>query len=457
MKHFVLNPTKTNTPRFRAWYDYLIDLDNQIWSLYDYLAFINPNYIVLNESDVEVKDSGVYYSNAELEKLHLIQPVYFEIQPEEEYYKGIIIFPSHLPFHWGIVNNFSEYHKDYTILCWFSYDDVFNAESGWGMFGTRFITEDIRAGGQSAGKILVPANSWVVNYESFIEYGRLMTGFGLTDVDNTNYKITLSEDLFNIRLVDVDAQPNSDGEYNVSDVVYLTRHQLRMVSGKDVIWSVDGIPFEPQPVENTGASPIMVFPEAYTILSLITPSTGVNDGCNVEKQKPENFFLGSLSASAAIYRIISSVTTSDSYQSSWQYYPPDDATGSDLLFNFTPPRSYLKRTLTNWNDLTGSANSFQQISTNLANNNRLIYIGNGLSVNNQTRSQVWTQFDPLNSEFVMMSDSDSNTINIEPIEVQFEEQKTSTTNLAGEGVAMYTINVKNYQASLFNNIKWFLW
>jgi hypothetical protein len=50
----------------------------------------------------------------------------------------------------------------------------------------------------------------------------------------------------------------------------------------------------------------------------------------------------------------------------------------------------------------------------------------------------------------------SNDIMIEPIEVEQEVQKTSTTNLAGEGVAMYTINIKNYKASLFNNIKWFL-
>lgn len=450
MKHFVLNPTKNNTPRFRAWYDYLIDLDNQIWSLYDYLTFINPNYLVLNESDVEIQNSGVYYSNAELEQLHLIQPVYFEIQPNEEYYKGIIIFPSHLPFHWGVVNNFSEYHKDYTLLCWFSYDDVFNAESGWGSFGTSFQEAAI----VKDGKTLVPAKSWVVKYQKFLDQGKIMTGFGFTDVDKKNYKIQSTTEL---RLLDADATPDRNGNYSSSDVVRLSEGQLRLISGKDIIWSSDGLLFEPEAVENTGVSPIMIFPEAYTILSLIAPSTGVNDGRNVEKQKPENFFLGSLSANAAIYRITSSITTGNSYQSSWQYYPPDDATGADLLFNFIPPRSYFKQNLTNWNALTDNSSSFQQISTNLTSNQRLVYIGNGLSVNGQTISQVWTQFDPINSEFVMMNDNDNNTINIEPIEVQFEEQKTSTTNLAGERVAMYTINVKNYKTSLFNYIKWFLW
>ena len=451
MKHFVLNPTKTNTPRFRSWYDYIIDLDNQTWSLYDYLVFINPNYIVLNESDTEIQNGGVYYSNAELEKLHLIQPVYFEIKPNEEYHRGIIVFPSHLPFHWGIVNNFSEYDKDYTLLCWFSYEDVFNSLNGWGSFGTRFTTEAIKH--HSEDETLVPKNSWVVDYETFINYGRLMTGFGLTDADENTYKISLSEDLYNLRLVDVEAQLNGNNEYNNSDVVLLTRHQLCITDeGKEGLHLL----LEPRLVDNSSTL-IMRFPEAYTILSLIAPSMGVNNSFNIEKQKPENFFLGSLSANAAIYRITSSIATSNSYQSSWQYYPPDDATGSDLLFNFIPPRSYLKRSLTNWNDLTGSASSFQQISTNLIDSRRYIYIGNGLSVNNKTVSQVWTQFDPISSEFVLMDNSSGNTINIEPIEVQFEEQKTFTTNLAGEGVAQYTINIKNYKASLFNSIKWFLW
>jgi hypothetical protein len=71
--------------------------------------------LVFNESDTEIADGGVYYSNRELEQLHLIQPVYFNVN--DQYKKGIIVFPGQLPFHRGIVNNFSEYDKDYTLLC----------------------------------------------------------------------------------------------------------------------------------------------------------------------------------------------------------------------------------------------------------------------------------------------------------------------------------------------------
>jgi hypothetical protein len=114
---------------------------------------------VFNETDVNTTNAGVYYSNQELEKLHLIQPVYFK-KPngdKNEYHKGIIIFPSHLPFHCGLVNNFSEYEKDYTILCWFSYDDVFNSSDGWGSFGAEFITHSIID--RETHKRLVPPNS----------------------------------------------------------------------------------------------------------------------------------------------------------------------------------------------------------------------------------------------------------------------------------------------------------
>lgn len=449
MKHYVLNPTGAGTPRYHSWYDYLIELDNQVWSLYDYLVFINPNYLVFNETDVNTTNAGVYYSNQELEKLHLVQPVYFK-KSNSEYHKGIIIFPSHLPFHCGLVNNFSEYERDYTILCWFSYDDVFNSSDGWGSFGAEFVTHAIWD--RAHKERLVPANSWVIDYDTFIEKGKLMTGFGLTDVDNNTHKIPSATEL---RLVDVDAAL-VNGDYPSSAVVSLTKGQLRLVSGRDVIWSESGLNIEPQAVENAGVSQIMIFPEAYTVLSLVAPSYGKNDGHHIEKQKPINFFLGTLSASAAIYQIVSSVATGSTYYSAWKYYPPSKSTGADLLFNFIPPRSYLKQNLTNWNALTGSSSSFQQISTNLENNRRIIYIGNGLSVNNVAASQVWTQHDPINSEFVYMT-SGTNTIGIEPIEVEYEVQKTSTTNLAGEGVAMYTIDVKNYKTSLFNNIKWFVW
>lgn len=448
MKHYVLNPTKNHTARFKTWYDYLIDLDNQVWSLYDYLTFINPNYLVFNESDTEVADGGVYYSNRELEQLHLIQPVYFNISGKYE--KGIIIFPGQLPFHRGIVNNFSEYNKDYTLLCWFGYEDVFGSESGWGEFGAEFHTSAI----VDDGEVLVPANSWVINYNEFIDKGKLMKGFGFTDADNNVYKILTTSKL---RLLDVDATPNASGEYSTSDVVGLSTGQLRLISGRDIIWSSEGLLFEPEAVENAEVSPIMIFPEAYTVLSLIAPSRGLDNNQNPEKQNPNNFFLGSLSASAAVYRITSSIYAGTTYHSTWRYYPPDDSTGSDLLFNFISPRSYLKTNLTSWNALTGSTSSFQQISTNVEGDTRLIYIGNGLSVNGTPVSQIWTQFDPIGSEFVHMTTGLSNDVMIEPIEVEQEVQKTSTTNLAGEGVAMYTINVKNYKASLFNNIKWFLW
>jgi hypothetical protein len=68
-------------------------------------------------------------------------------------------------------------------------------------------------------------------------------------------------------------------------------------------------------VDNTGVSQIMIFPEAYTVISLVAPSYGKNDSHHIEKQKPTNFFLGTLSASAAIYQIISSVATGSSYYS----------------------------------------------------------------------------------------------------------------------------------------------
>jgi hypothetical protein len=59
----------------------------------------------------------------------------------------------------------------------------------------------------------------------------------------------------------------------------------------------------------------MIFPEAYTVLSLIAPSRGLNNNQNPEKQNPNNFFLGSLSASAAVYRITSSIYAGTTYYS----------------------------------------------------------------------------------------------------------------------------------------------
>jgi hypothetical protein len=64
-----------------------------------------------------------------------------------------------------------------------------------------------------------------------MDNGKLMTGFGFTDVENNTHKIPSATEL---RLVDVNAALVG-GEYPSSAVVGIATGQLRLVSGRDVI------------------------------------------------------------------------------------------------------------------------------------------------------------------------------------------------------------------------------
>lgn len=133
MKNYTILPLyKKNEQRFINtyiyWYkQYIITLDNEIWSLIDYLYQFNPNYLIFNQKE----DSNInYYTTEELLKLNLLRfketllldsngenLVDSNGQPLTATSQLLINAPQ-LLLHTGIVNDFSKIYKDEVYLYW---------------------------------------------------------------------------------------------------------------------------------------------------------------------------------------------------------------------------------------------------------------------------------------------------------------------------------------------------
>lgn len=122
MRHFALTSV-SGTKYFYKWQQYLNRLDLELQSIADFISWQNPNYNILNYTP---GTNGVYYSQQELINQQYIKEVYFyDAEGPAPTSAGgysanaLLVFPSELSFHQGILNNFKVYEKG-AYLCFFS-------------------------------------------------------------------------------------------------------------------------------------------------------------------------------------------------------------------------------------------------------------------------------------------------------------------------------------------------
>lgn len=131
MKNYTILPWyKKNEKRFINtyiyWYkQYIATLDNELWSLIDYLYQFNPNYLIFNQKE----DSNIsYYTTEELIKLKILMPGMLLDSNGENLVDSngqlltvtsqLFINAPQLLLHTGIVNDFSKTYNDEVYLYW---------------------------------------------------------------------------------------------------------------------------------------------------------------------------------------------------------------------------------------------------------------------------------------------------------------------------------------------------
>lgn len=119
MRHFALTSTNNSVLRYK-WHQYIRKLDLELQSLADYINWISPNYNILNYTP---GTNSTFYTYDEMIQKGIVRKVYFYnssisssalqslINSSDLKENALLIFPTKLQFHEGILNNFKPHER----------------------------------------------------------------------------------------------------------------------------------------------------------------------------------------------------------------------------------------------------------------------------------------------------------------------------------------------------------
>ena len=274
MRHFPLT-THKNKWYFRSWYPYLQRLDQELASIQSFIDWQSPNYHILNYT---TNTEGSFYTTEELFDKHILVKacIYDAAQdlPTEPTATSLLVLPSHLSYHQGILNNFTGYHSIWLVFM--AYADLIKID-GITLLNDILMIPDF----------LVPTSSFL--------------GSGMS----TQITRIVPSDFAN----DTDIQEDPNNEFGVSGLDYKTwrfvspaeeseqiltntliYNQYRLISYEDTMSLLEKSVFQP-------------FEEAHFIISQAKAENNLDNSQAPSRLDPANYLYCRLAGSSPYYKL----------------------------------------------------------------------------------------------------------------------------------------------------------